>query len=324
MERIFIMKFIKNENKIALEASSVKQLNANLTEAIERKGAKPCAVAVAISDPNVIVCQFEMESTAVKDLEHHLISEVCEIMSLTPDEIALDFQITKSDQKSVQGIYICVPRNIFEEYLSVLDKKSFNVLKVTEQFLVSIDFIFQRGKLNNERICFLDFSIENTIGLFISNKKECELLRKIHFENYEEAYKEVVQSLRSASAKSRVKHYDYIYYHGRFERIDDLTASLQQRFHTEVEELPSIDQKAALTDGRAYFRLNLIRKYNFSQNQVKYIYAGVNIFIALCAMNCALMSLAMIKKNMEISRVKDYYQDKDYQYAVKLSGSLKK
>ena len=316
-------KFINNDNKIALEASSPKQLNVNLTETIEKKGMKPCAVAVSINEPKVRVCPFALENIAIKDIKHHLISEAVEIMSLTPDEIAIDFQITRSDPKMIRGIYICMPKSNLENYLQIIDQKRFNTVKITEQFLVSVDSLFQQGKLNGERICFLDFLTKDTISLFIGNKQECELLRKVRYEDHEEAQKEIIQSLRSASAKSRIKHYDYIYYQGAIEQMDKLTASLNKTFDAETGEIAFIDHKAALTSEKTYFSLNLLKSYLFSNNHVKYIQMGANILLAVCVMISALMGLQMLKKNADINKVKESYQDSDYQYAVKLRDNLK-
>jgi len=315
--------FLKDENRIALEAPSPKQLDANLTETIEKKGVKPCAVAVSINEPKVMICPFVLENTAIKDLEHHLLSEAVEIMSLTSDEIAIDFQITRSDSKMIRGIYMCMPKNDLEKYIRVLDQKRFNTVKITEQFLVSVDSLFQQGKLNGERICFLDFLTKDTISLFIGNQQECELLRKVHYEDYEEAQKEIVQSLRSASAKSRTKHYDYIYCHGTIEQMDQLMDSLNKTFDTETEEITFIDCKAALTNKKTYFRLNFLRNYLFSQHYLKYIQMGANILLALCVMISALMGFQMLKKDINISKVKGYYQDSEYQYAVQLRDNLK-
>ena len=103
-----------------------------------------------------------------------------------------------------------------------------------------------------------------------------------------------------------------------------LAAALREIFQTEIEELPVIDRKAALTGGKRYFRLNLIRKYSFSANQLKYIYAGVNIVIALCLMNLALISLRIVKKSLEVSRIKDYYKAEEIRYSLELKGNLEK
>ncbi len=317
------MKHMNRIRRLTLEAASPQQLNANLNEVIEKQGVRPCMVAVSISDPRVMICPFQLEGVAAKDIKHHLLSEAVEIMSLTPDAIVLDFEIIKSDEKEVCGIYMYLPKTLFEEYLAVLDKKGFNAIKITARSLVSIDWLFQHNKLNEGRICFLDFSVEGTINLFISNKQECELVRKIRYEYFDEAQKEIVQSLRSASAKSRVKQYDHIYYHGGFDGIDQLISSLNKIFHVKTEDLEGVDQKESLAIDKKFFRLNFLREAKFSSKQVKYIYAGVNIVLALCVMNLALVGLQMVKKNIKINRVKDLYQDAEYTYAVELRNNLK-
>ena len=346
---------------LPLEASSPAELNTNLTEEIQRNGAHSKPAAVSLDEPKAMVCPFQVEAAAAKDLQHHLLSDAGEILSLTPDEIVLDYQITKSDPKTVAGLYLCMPKGLFEDYLKVLDRKYFNAVKVTERFLASVDWLYQQGKLSEKRVCFLDFSVQGTVSLFISGHGECELLRKIRYEDYEEARKEIIQSLRSASAKSSAKHYDHIYYHGGFDSFDgvqappfkagtkdaaqshpepspalksgacrrgdeinSLAASLKEIFQADIEEVAAIDRKAALTGGKKYFKLNLIRKYNFSENQLKYIYAGVNIVVALCLMNLALTGLQMVKKNLEVSRVKDYYKAEEIQYALELKENLAK
>ena len=316
-------KFLKNENKIALEASSPKQLKANLADVIEKKGVKSCPVSLSIREPKVIICPFTLEKVEAKDIKHHLLSEAGELMSLTPDEITIDFQITRSDPKKIRGFYMCMPKSSLENYLQILDQEKFNTVKITEQFLVSVDSLFQKGKLNGERICFLDFLTKDTVSLFIGNKKECELLRKVRYEDHEEAQKEIIQSLRSASAKNKTKHYDYIYHCGEIEQMDKLTDFLGKTFDTETGEIAFIDHKAALTNEKAYFSLNLLRNYLFSHHHLKYIQMGANILLALCVMISVLMGFQMLKKNIKINKVKEYYQDTEYQYAVKLRDNLK-
>jgi hypothetical protein len=318
------MNIKKSVPLLALEASSPQELSAHLTEAIRGQGVKPRAAAVSIDEPQVMICPFRLDSGAVRDLEHHLISEAVEIMSLTPDEIVLDFQITSSDQKTVQGLYMCIPKNLFEEYLDVLDRKYCNPVKVTERFLASVDWLYQQGKLQDRRICFLDCVRADAIHVFIGNRGECELLRKIPYGDLDEARKEIIQSLRSASAKSSVKHYDHVYCYGGFDGMENLKSALRGIFHAEIEDLAAVDRKAALIDGRAYFSLNLVRKYNFSPGQLRLIQAGANILIALCVMISALMGLQMIKKNAEVNRVKEYYKNAEYQHAVELRNNLKK
>ena len=314
----------KLKSIIGLDAASAKEMEANLTEMLRKGGARPRAVVVSISEPKVMICPFQLERDAMKDVEHHLLSEAVEIMSLTPDEIVLDFQVTSADPKMVKGIYMCIPKDLLEQYLNVLDKKFLNPLKITEQFLVNIDRLFQLGKLSGQRICFLDFSAPPTVSLFISSKGECELLRKIRYEDYEEAQREIIQSLRSAIARNSVKHYDHVYYLGGFAQMAGLAASLREIFRTETEGFEAIDRKAALTDGREYFSLNLAKRYNFSPHQMRRIHAVANGALALCLMNVAFWGLQLSKKNGEISRVKAYYQDAEYQYAVKLRDNIRK
>jgi len=50
---------------------------------------------------------------------------------------------------------------------------------------------------------------------------------------------------------------------------------------------------------------------------------GANILLALCVMISALMGFQMLKKGINISKVKGYYQDSEYQYAVQLRDNLK-
>ena len=141
---------------------------------------------------------------------------------MASDELEFDFQITKSDKDNIRGIYACISKKVLEDYLLVLDKENLNPVKVTEHFLTRIDSLYQQNILNGARICFLDFSAKNIVNLFISSNKECELLRKIPFENLDDAQTEIIQSLRSASAKSWPKHYDGIYYAGGFKGTEKI------------------------------------------------------------------------------------------------------
>ncbi|MCK5013959.1 MAG: hypothetical protein KAS66_09075 [Candidatus Omnitrophica bacterium] len=313
----------KEKNILALEASSPEELDTSLTASLQGEDKAMRPVALSVRGPKIIVRPFHLANVPLKDVGHHLLSEAVELMSMTSDEIEFDFQITKSDQDDMRGIYACMSKKVLEDYLLVLDKENLNPIKITEHFLTCVDSLYQQNILNGARVCFLDFSAKNIVNLFVSSNRECELLRKIPFEGLDEAQAEIVQSLRSASAKSWPKHYDGIYYAGDLEGTDELLEKLEKRFDTNVEKVSTLDAKTALCSENTYFGLNLLKNYIFSALESKYIHMGMNIVLTLCVLNIMVSGARIMMKGRAINKVKSSYQVSEYQYAVDLSRNTK-
>ncbi|MCK5082570.1 MAG: hypothetical protein KAR31_06650 [Candidatus Omnitrophica bacterium] len=312
----------KEEHIWALEASSPEELNASLI-ASRQEGAGARSVSLSVRGPKVMVRPFHLENVSLKDVGHHLLGEAVELMSVTSDEIEFDFHVTKSDEQKVNGIYTCISKKVLDDYLLVLDKENLNPVKITEHFLMHIESLYQQNMLNGARICFLDFSAKNVVNLFVSSSRECELLRKIPFEDLEEAQSEIVQSLRSASAKTWPKHYDGIYYTGDFQGKDKMMEELKKHFHTDVEEFSALDTKAALCSNNAYYDLNLLKNHIFSSLQRRYIHVGVNVVLALCLLNMMVSGIRIMMKGKAINEIRSSYEASEYQYAVDLGHNVK-
>ncbi|MBN1869050.1 MAG: hypothetical protein JW847_00520 [Candidatus Omnitrophica bacterium] len=313
------------EEILFLEASSPEELDKSLMS-LSQEGAagKWRPAALSISGPKVIVRRFHLTDVPPKDVKHYLQSEALELTSLTSDDIELDYKITHTDEHNVKGVYACMPKKDLEEYLMVLDDKELNPLLATEHFLACVNALCQQEKIGQGRVGFLLFSPGKVINLFVSNNRECDLLRKIPYEDFGEAQKEIVQSLRSASAKGWPKHYDIIYYTGPFEDIDALKSAVKKIFKTELEECSVVYNPRAFLSEEGQYSLNLLNKHAFTLRQSRAIRMGMNIVLGLCLLNAAVTGLQLALKGRTIAKIKSSYQASEYQRAVELSKEIKK
>lgn len=309
-------------NVLVIEASSPEDLKINLESIFKITRLESRFVSLAISGPQVLVCPFHYKDVRVKDLKNLLRLEAVELLSLPANEIEVDFQIFRSTEDLICGVFLCLPKGLLKKYVDVLDKAKLIPIKVTAHIFASIETFLRQQAVMDQKLCFLDFSKENLIHLAVFNNEQCELIREIPYEHIDEARQEVIQSLRSVCAQSSLKNFDTIYCIGELAGLDDLRQEIEKRFSTHTESHPALDISTALGVEDNFFSLNLMRNFTFSLKERKQIFMGTHLVLALFLAVCVLMASKTIMNSRKIQKLESMYSSKDVNYAVNLKRHL--
>ena len=313
------------ENILPLEASSPEELNAKIN--VLSKNAKAMAarfVALAVSGPQILVRPFDLANVPLKEVKNRLKFDAVELLSLPAEEIEFDFQILNSTPDKISGVFACSPKKLLRSYLLVLDKARLIPLKATTHILATLDALFQKHKeASNQRLCLLDFSQPNVIKLAVFHHLQCELLREISYETRGEAEMEVMQSLRSACARSSVKQLDHVYFCGEVAGKEELIAQVERDFNIKIEHEPFLDSKTVLCSENNFFSLNVMRNYSLSLSERKQILMVINVILLLCLLGFIGLTLKVKQAEKFISDLKSSYTAADLDYARRLERQLK-
>ena len=153
----------KKEILYALQVSSVDELRAALPSDIVTMRSVARVVAIALNSSHVLVCPFQFDDVETKEIRDLLALQAVELLSLPLDAIGLDYQIFESVEGKVRGIFACFPKDILQEYLSVLDEAGYVPIKIVPTIVASMDSFLQKNKGQKGRLCLLDFSKANMI-----------------------------------------------------------------------------------------------------------------------------------------------------------------
>ena len=312
-----------NKKLFALTVSSPDELKANRSILLEHKRNNSTFVALGLEGPQVLVRPFHLTDVPYKDIKNNLKHEAVELLSLPVDDIEFDFQILNKTGNKTFGVFVCLPKKILQEYLSILDKTKLTAIKITASFLAAIDSFFEQRKINNERFFLLGFSKYHTISLAVFNNKQCELLREIPYGDFEEAKLEVIKSLRSASAKSHIKNIDRVYFYGEVAHKDELAQEIARQSNAAAEDAHFINLKKALCSEKNYFNLNLLRYHSFTIKRREQILMAMNIFLFLYLGICILLGAKIQAQGKLIHNLRSSYTARDYDYARNLERQLK-
>src|SRR6185503_13998724 len=156
-------------------------------------------IALSLTDPKVYVYPFQMPKSPRKQLLEHLIDEAVELSSLHINDIELDFQVFGSKEGIIEGVFVCIPKKLLEEYIAVCDKAGLIPIHFTAQLLRAVGALHAKHKGSKEHFVALDF-LKDRVSVALFCNEHCDFMRQIKFESIEEVRGDIIQSLRSASA----------------------------------------------------------------------------------------------------------------------------
>ena len=280
---------------LQLEAASPERLEEAIAGIVEEGGIKNHFVALSISGPKVIVRQIELPSLPSRELKKSLGLEAAELLSLPPQEAALDYQILGSADNRINGVFVALPREILEQYYQKIIQAKAIPLSITAQILTIISAFLREAKPASNSFSLLNFSGKDTVHLALFNAGSCELLREIRYDNIKEAKEEVFNSLRYALGRSSSKHPEEFYFSGDLTDKNELIASLENEFSLKgkIIDLKSVD--AQFQGTKDYFKINLIKKYSLPFLFRNEIFRGLNIIIGISLLFCLVMAFKIIK-----------------------------
>ncbi|MGE0269532.1 MAG: hypothetical protein AB7S78_13870 [Candidatus Omnitrophota bacterium] len=275
-----------NDQIYSISAASPEGLAYKLSELSDDEKSRYRFISLAISGPEVLVQPFNIPGIKVKDIKERLKMVSVELLNLPADQVAFDFQILSATDERVCGLFACAPQSLMDEYMSVVKHTKLQIIKMTAYILASIDAFYQQNEAFTQRFCLLDFTREGYINLAVIHEQRFELLRKVPYENYEEALFEIKQSLRSACAKSSVKQFDHIYFSGTIPEQQRLITEIEQDFNTKTLYKDDHCIKKSFISPESYFSINLVRNASVSLAERKYISLAFQILIGMAVMVC--------------------------------------
>jgi len=310
------------KNILAVDASSPEELTKKLSQL--KVDGKPGFISFAICGPRVLIRPFHFDNVPLKEVKNRLKMEAVELLSLGSDEIVFDYQILKSTIATVEGVFVCAPDKLMDEYCAVLKNAKLTPLKVTAYPFARMNAFFHKHKNIAGRFCLLDFTKDGKINLAVFTKYQYELLREIPYADSQEAITEVIQSLRSANAKSPDKGFKNIYWSGDFDQKKELIKELEGFYKIKVTPDDEDDVCEALRLEENYFHLNLAGECFCSSRQRKMVLTVSHVLIGLFLLNAVILGVKMVKNNMAIKNVKGSFTAKEYQYAQRLHKDFKR
>ena len=309
----------RKEILYALQASSIDELRASLPSDKVTSKSVTRFVALALNNPQILVAPFHFDHVEKKEVKERLMLKAVELLSLPLDAIGLDYQVFESSEGKVNGIFVCFPKEVLHDYLSVLDEAGYVPIKIMPAVAADIDsFLHQYGRQSG-RICLLDFSKANIVYCAVFSNGQCDFLREIPYEDVDEIEHEIVQSLRCACATSSVKKFDHIYFSGDISRKTQVAEKVKHIFCENVTQGYFIDAEVSLRCAENIFSLNLVRNRTFSLKQRRVITQATRTVLTACCAVAIILGIRIFTAELKIKNMRSSYTALDYERAVNLT-----
>ncbi len=305
---------------LTVTANAPADLDKQLRDILKAPHKRNYLLTLALTDPHVLVYPFSFDHVPLKDLKIKLMFEAVGLVSLPADEVKLDYQILMNEGDVIKGIFICMPKRLLNEYLKIVYKSGLIPIGITSVILSRIDFFLMRYGNRKERLCLIDFYQNHLIHIAVFHNGQCELLRKIDYEGTDEAWKEVVQSLRSVTARSADKQGGRIYVSGDVK--EDVVKKLAENFQTGPETVMA-DWDDALGDSNRFFSLNVIRDEQVQAKEREKILQVMKCLLIVALLGCSCLTFNIWKIHKEIQMTTASYKKADYEYAQKLQERVR-
>lgn len=268
-----------NKHTLAVASSSPEDLAFRLADRSEEDQRRQRYIHLAISSPEVVVQPFTIPGINVRDVRDRLKLVSVELLNLPADRISFDYQILSSADNQVSGLFVCAPKSLIDGFLDVIARARLQPLKILPYILSSIDAFYLQNEAQNQRFCLLDFTRNGYINLAVIHLQRFELLRKVPYESFEEAMLEINRSLRSACAKSSVKHFDRIYLSGLIPQQARLITEIEEQFETQALVKSDASIRETSRGPQSFFSINLIRERVVGSREKGWIALGFNVLL---------------------------------------------
>ncbi len=304
-----------------LEAASPEGLDKALVAALEEKGTNRQA-ALSVYGPNILVCQFSLPRLSSRELRNSLSLEAVGLLSLSPDQIELDYQVLRASADKINGVFMALPKTTLREYLACFEKKNITCARITAAILARINSFLYQNNIKDASFCLIDFYTQNLINLSIFNKGQCEFLRQISYENIEDAQEEIVRSFKYAWGKSDLKRLEGVYSLGEPSDKKTLITNLEIELGVTINH--SEYQDASL-NGRVrgnFFKLDLGKRCSIAVSERRDILRWINWVIAAFMVLCAILGLQVTQQRGYIKELSAKFKTADYQRALNLRKQI--
>lgn len=279
-------------------------------------------VCLSVRNSDFIVRSFQYNNISREMLKGRLQAEAVETLGLPLGDIAFDFQILHMGLDFINGIFVCCPKGLLEEYLSILDEAKLIPVRITSGTVMSLEKFFMSREVDDKRFCLLDFQGEKVISVAVFHGGICELIRKIPFDSVSQATSEIVYSLRSTSAKSHVKQFEEIYAIAAGEQWNDLLDELKSSFDAKPQQISLPEWTKGRGPAKTFFDMNLAKGKLLSLTARKTICQATTGLLAGCVSMAIILGAQIIYKQRSIHSLKSSYTRADYDYALNLKRQI--
>jgi hypothetical protein len=280
-------------------------------------------IAISSTDPNISVCPFHLPNAPYPKLAALLKEEANQLLSIKDVDIELDFQVFNRRNGMVDGLFVCMPRKILEEYIRICDRAKLIPIHFTAGILTAIGASFEKHKEETDNFCILEFTKDMYVNLAVFCNKKCEFIRRMKNDNPDEVRRDVLQSIRSASAKSELKGIPKIFIGGETKNQKALVSAIVNDTNAQLKEAGDNDQAPGAIDFRQnYFLVNLARNYSFSLPRRKQFMLASHIILGVLGLFLLIGLGRLLWIQVNIAKLKSSFSAADLNHARELKAQL--
>lgn len=309
------------KNLLHIEANTPEEVGQAVESVQDKSGARYAALSIA--GPKVIIQQFNLPHSALKGLKRALQLEAAGLLSLAPDDIALDYQITESNKEKIKGFFLAAPLTLIEEYCAAVSLANLIPVSMSVHILRLLNaFLANDASLKSQSFSLLYFNKRHKIHLVVFTNGNCELIREILFDNADEARQGIVSSLRYALGKGAGKDRRQVYCAGDTENNKALILEIEGECNCKAQLVEPLDIES--TFDKNYIGINLLKAESMPLDLRQKVSLVLSCVIIAALFFCAwpvnkLKKTEALKKNLSAS-----LKAGDYERAISLQEKIKK
>ena len=313
------------ENKFFnLQCASPEELDKALSDlSIKVNGSGVNTVHLNLYGSQILVRNFELPALSAKEIKGALRVEAAEVFSLMPEEIEVDYQVIYSVKKKIKGVFIAIPKKIFNAYIDRIIKAKLIPAKITANAIYRINYFLYKNKIENRNFCIIDFYKDGIINLAVfDNKGKCELLREFQYENIDDAEREIMYSLKYASGKSASKGLYDVWALGQVNNKEAMVANLKQALNTEIKPY-DIDAQLNGSLSEGFFNIDLVKNNVFFLSARKKALQLFNAVLAVGLLFLLVFGIKLIHQHLLIKKLSSSFTASQYSQAAGLQEKIK-
>jgi len=310
---------ISDDDILQMEVSSPHALKNLIADRLAQKQGTGKFINLIFNDAKFFVRAFQFKDTPVRQAHDLIQYESVELVGMPMEEVAFDYQVLEASAKTVNGVLMCMDKNLLEQYFTVADEAGLAILSISGYPLVSMNAFFQQKGLDreNKHLCILDFSKEEKLYITVFDGRQCALIRILPFHNIRQIMAEIIQSFRSVCAQSSNKKFDQIYVCGNV--LDGPHAGikehLERAFDTPIEFIGDMDMTAVASSQKKLFTMNLAKNYSLSLPSRRILLAGANIVLAAALLLSCVLGLRILIRGVGIGKAAAAFSQEQYKQA---------
>ena len=305
-----------HKTTITLTVQSADEFKEKL-QLIAKPNKKLRPMVLLLQDQRIYVNVFQVKNGSRKEVRYHLLMDAVERLSLPAENIVLDYRILHREADMVSGVYLCSSRETIDEYVSLVDPRVVRLVKITDNFLCLVDRFLKAADCQNRCYCLLSMDSPQEFRIAVLQDARISFIRHVQFEDINEASDALIQTLRFACAKSKIKSLDGIYWSGEGQACHQMLEVLKRNVDLDspLEELQD-ETAGGLPD------VNLLKDRLQWQKNQRTLYAAWTAGLMVVFMLTGALTWKIFQLEMEIGRTSSAYSIYDYELAQKYKERL--